>query len=393
MEWKRREPLQPCQRHLEQRATSGAPAGGKAVWAGNAMIVWGSAGGGRYNPGSNSWTPISTSGAPALAAPPLVWTGGEVIAWEAASAGSTHRRPTRWRPMAAHDAHGSILVWSGSAFLVGPTAASSVESYDPATDTWLPLDDGYQFPNGPSGVWTGTHLIVWGGTDQRCGGRPLNAGSRFDPAANMWTATGTNGGPRSGSDAILATPLGLIDWNGYSFTGLYDLTLDAWHTVDAPVSGGAVCTGSSKSFGGMARREADSISSMIRWTSIPADGPSSYSVVLWTGQDVLAWEPHGGATFDPVANAWAPVPGYELNGTGVWAGDRLIVYGPTGGVRLNPATSTWQPVSSAGAPTIPNSVVSRPATRWWSGADKTPAVQPTRAPSTTPRRTPGAQCR
>ena len=335
--------------------TSGAPAGGKAVWAGTAMIVWGSAGGGRYNPASDSWTPISTSGAPALAAPPLVWTGSAVIAWGGGFGGIYTPATDSWRPMAPHDAHGSVLIWTGTAFLVGPTALGPIEKYDPASDTWSPLADGYEFPNGPSAVWTGTYLILWGGATSG-GGRPLNTGERYDLAANTWTSTGTNGGPRYGGDAILATPLGMIDWNGYNFTGIYDLTLDAWHAVGAPVSGGAVCTGSEVIWwDGTSGGRLDLLDDS--WTSIPADGPPSYSTFLWTGQNVLAWEPHGGATFDPVANAWAPVPGYEIGGTAVWAGDQLIVYGPTGGVRLNPATSTWQPVSSVGAPTIGNSAV------------------------------------
>ena len=58
-------------------STANAPRGRilhGAVWTGSEMIVWGGGGGsgqgdyfntgGRYNPGSDSWTPTSTSNAP-----------------------------------------------------------------------------------------------------------------------------------------------------------------------------------------------------------------------------------------------------------------------------------------------------------------------------------------
>ena len=68
-----------------------------AVWTGSEMIVWGGVDsgsylntGGRYNPGTDSWTATSTTSAPA--APILhtaVWTGSEMIVWGGWDAGST----------------------------------------------------------------------------------------------------------------------------------------------------------------------------------------------------------------------------------------------------------------------------------------------------------------
>ena len=54
------------------------------------MIVWGGANdggvflntGGRYNPGTNSWTATSTTGAPTgRLLTTAVWTGSEMIVW------------------------------------------------------------------------------------------------------------------------------------------------------------------------------------------------------------------------------------------------------------------------------------------------------------------------
>src|SRR5262249_3199385 len=74
-------------------STTNAPtarSGQTAVWTGSQMIVWGGADfvgffntGGRYNPGTNSWTATSTSNATARTSHQAVWnwTGSEMIVW------------------------------------------------------------------------------------------------------------------------------------------------------------------------------------------------------------------------------------------------------------------------------------------------------------------------
>jgi N-acetylneuraminic acid mutarotase len=64
------------------------------------MIVWGGSGsggflndGGRYNPAGNSWTAMSTTGAPAARAlHTAVWTGTVMIVW--GGAGSSYLNDT-----------------------------------------------------------------------------------------------------------------------------------------------------------------------------------------------------------------------------------------------------------------------------------------------------------
>src|SRR2546423_9595213 len=60
-----------------------------AVWSGSAMIVWGGYNfdgqlntGGRYNPGTDSWTATSAANAPtARYGHTAIWTGSEMIIW------------------------------------------------------------------------------------------------------------------------------------------------------------------------------------------------------------------------------------------------------------------------------------------------------------------------
>jgi hypothetical protein len=66
-----------------------------AVWTGSEMIVWGGSApggvfntGGRYNPATDSWTATSTTNAPTGRwLHRVVWTGSEMIVWGGAECG------------------------------------------------------------------------------------------------------------------------------------------------------------------------------------------------------------------------------------------------------------------------------------------------------------------
>ena len=142
-----------------------------AVWTGNEMIVWGGTGagfvgyfntGGRYNPGTDSWTATSTTNAPSVRyLHTAVWTGSEMIVW----GGDTRQ----------------------DAYHTGGR-------YNPGTDSWTDTS----IVNAPSGrgrhtvVWTGTKMIVWGGFD---GADDLHTGGEYNPSTDSWTATSTTNAP------------------------------------------------------------------------------------------------------------------------------------------------------------------------------------------------------
>ncbi len=68
-----------------------------AVWTGSEMIVWGGFDGiggighhpitgGKYNPGTDSWTAISTTNGPSVrTGHTAIWTGSEMIVWGGAN--------------------------------------------------------------------------------------------------------------------------------------------------------------------------------------------------------------------------------------------------------------------------------------------------------------------
>ena len=89
--------------------------------------------GGRYNPGTDSWTATSTTNAPAQRYEhAAVWTGSEMIVW-----GGTD---------------------TSNYFNTGGR-------YNPETDSWIDTTTT-NAPSGrsnPSAIWTDNEMIVWGG--------------------------------------------------------------------------------------------------------------------------------------------------------------------------------------------------------------------------------------
>ena len=338
----------------------GAPTGGQAAWTGTEMIVWGVSGGARYDPLGDTWRPMSTTGVPPQAGFPLVWTGNEVIAWGGYGSGVGglyNPANDSWRPMAPNGhnvSNPARLVWNGTELIVAATFDDPLLGYDPRTDTWREIGVGASFRRGATVVWTGTLLIGWGGSDG--GGSPRNQGARVDIVRGIETPTGTNGGPGNWETSMLATPTGALIWDGSHPTEIYDFVLDAWRTIDAPVFGGAIWTGSEVIWGdSTSGGRLDVVDDS--WRSLPPGAPATSPVLVWTGDEAIFWSTTGGAMLDPLSDSWVSIPGYAVSGTSVWAGGKLIVYRPGGGASFDVPSSTWRPISTAGAPAASGPVV------------------------------------
>jgi N-acetylneuraminic acid mutarotase len=179
-------------------STSGAPAARldhTAVWTGTKMIVWGGDDtslsfntGGLYDPGSNTWAATTTSGAPAVrTAHTAVWTGTKMIIW-------------------------------GGIDTSGFTYLNTGGQYDPSGDSWTATTTigAPEVRSGPTAVWTGSRMIVWGGAN---GFTFWNSGGVYDPVGDGWTATTTAGAPagRAGHTAVW-TGTKMIVWGGFYVT-------------------------------------------------------------------------------------------------------------------------------------------------------------------------------
>ena len=181
-----------------------------AIWTGGEMIVWGGrafiqgsfAGtdtGGRYDPASDSWSPVNTDGISPKEDHTAVWSGNEMIVWGGyTDTGGRYDPGTdTWRPTSQDGAPsartGNVAAWTGSEMIIwgGMTPAGtplgSGARYNPSTDTWIAMS-GDSAPTSRMNavhLWTGSELIIWGGSDNQHvqydtnGRRPLRPGDRY----------------------------------------------------------------------------------------------------------------------------------------------------------------------------------------------------------------------
>jgi Galactose oxidase, central domain len=240
-----------------------------AVWTGSEMVVWGGLNpvtgdvlsGGRYNPGTNSWEPTSTTNAPsARRSHTAVWTGSEMIVWggfddgsfiflntggrynpgtDSWTATSTTNAPTARTGHTAVWTGSEMIVWGGEDF---SNPFNTGARYNPGTDSWTATTttDAPTARTGHTWVLAGSEMIVWGGFDFN---RQLKTGAKYNPGTDSWTATSTRNAPaRRWLHTAVWTGSEMIVWGGglpnpFNSGGRYDPSTDSWtatSTLNAP---------------------------------------------------------------------------------------------------------------------------------------------------------------
>jgi N-acetylneuraminic acid mutarotase len=341
-----------------------ARGGHSAIWTGTEMIIWGGCRtgstsfcglqtGGRYNPTTDTWTPTSITNAPnARSRHTAVWTGSKMIVW----GGCQHRSNNQcltinsggvydpvsdtWTLTSSTNAPTArashTAVWTGSEMIVwGGTNNSDGGRYNPAIDTWTPTS----LVNAPSprvnhtAVWTGSEMIIWGGSSFN-GQGPLNTGGRYNPANDTWTPTNTAGAPAP----------------RYNHTAV-------WTGTEMIVWGGDLGDASpGTNTGGRYNPSTDS------WTPTNTAGappPRALHRAVWTGSIMIVWSSadnnKASGRYNPATDSWQPtdtndsVPA-SSDMKGVWTGTEMLVWGGFGG-GYNPATNSWRTISTLNAPT------------------------------------------
>jgi hypothetical protein len=285
-----------------------------AVWTGSEMVFWLSgAGGARYDPAADTWSPITTLGAPLATMDRFirasaVWTGLEVLIWDFVPTSSSSGRYTpwsdSWRPM-SHDGEpvavcaslGQSTIWTGSEMIVwAGNASAAAARYDPVQDRWRPLSS----VGAPAGrcyaatVWTGREMILWGGSST------LAEGGRYDPVTDTWRPISTIGAPIEPYPAGVWTGTEMIVFGLNSIGGRYRPDLDRW-TATAPTLTSSTTpsfqaglwTGTrALFFDGLRRRLWLYDPTCDRWAlgSRVDSPPSTFNpAVGWTGTEMLVW--------------------------------------------------------------------------------------------------------
>ena len=105
-----------------------------------------------------------------------------------------------------------MIVWGGG----GHGLLNTGGRYNPVSDSWtatstvnVPAARNYH-----TAVWTGSEMIVWGGSG--CGGNCIwNTGGRYNPTTDSWIATSTTNAPAARFDhSALWTSSEMIIWGG-----------------------------------------------------------------------------------------------------------------------------------------------------------------------------------
>ncbi len=244
-----------------------------ALWTGTEMIVWGGYynesgwhylnDGGRYNPATDTWMPISTVDAPiARAFHSAVWTGSEMIVWGGESGQAALNTGGRYNPATNTWSSTSTLnapsprswlaaVWDGNEMIVwgGQNAGSSFDTggkYDPWTDAWSPISTTNAPPprGNVQGVWTGNEMIVWGGQHAESPYELFNIGGKYNPVTDSWVLTPTENAPTGRADGFTLVWAGgeMVVWGGNDGSptntgGRYDPATNTWTATlltDAP---------------------------------------------------------------------------------------------------------------------------------------------------------------
>lgn len=247
------------------------------------------------------WAPVGQSLSPSKRqGHSAIWTGSRMIVWGGTAAGSF---PTSGGPLA-----------DGGAYL-------------PATDQWQPIAPSFLTPRSNHvAVWTGSKMIVWGGFT---GASSLRDGGIFDPSSNTWTELPADGPNwRSGMRGHW-TGIEMLVWGGASSEG--------------PAGGGA--------FNPETRT----------WRLIAqSDAPTAGANSVWTGTDLLIWNPGNGWRYNLASESWDRLPdeGSPVTITGhaaVWTGAELLVLGGGGsffepptnfqGGAYSPTTGQWRAIA------------------------------------------------
>jgi hypothetical protein len=244
-------------------------AGATAVWTGQEVVAWGGWGleayqypvdALRYDLAADSWSVASEIDAPAgRMNHTAVWTGAEIIVWGGATAdqfgtfdflaegGRYDPTTDSWQPMSEVAAPlprmfqqavwtgAEMIVWGGTNYNLEWGSIDAGARYDPTADEWSPMSTA----DSPSqrfdfaSAWTGSDFFVWGGYGS-VGPRewgPLGDGAMYDPAADVWHPITTEGAPEPTQRLFAAHIDGVVLIYGTGVIARYDPQSDAW--IDA----------------------------------------------------------------------------------------------------------------------------------------------------------------
>ena len=257
----------------------------------------------------------------------VAWTGRELLIWGGEScAGAScpndlsphladgaayNAANDAWRtmaksPLSAREAAATVwtgtemLVWGGTA---GPDLLADGAAYNPAEDTWRRLAGAPLSPRTASAaVWSGRELVVWGGSETA-------DGAAYDPATDRWRPLST--APLAGRSAPVSAWTGreMVVWSGSRLGdgAAYDPATDRWRTIAA---------------------------APLRGRYAPASVWTGRELLVWGGDSDQSFVADDGAAYDPATDRWRTIPRAPVApraaAAAVWTGQEMVIWGGIG---------------------------------------------------------------
>lgn len=237
----------------------------------------------------------------------------------------------------------AIVLWIGAIRLGGCSSDRPAQPPPSARGLWKPIAAARSARVGHTTVWTGTAVIVWGGScfDSMSLIGPCATGERYDPQADRWSPMSTAGAPgaRFGHTAV---------WTGSEML------------LAGGNCGQEVCADSAYAYS-PGRDE---------WRQLPRDTRmaryghgaiwSGTEMVVWGGSDQTSLHLIGsGLAYSPGKDAWRPLavagePSARHLHAAVWTGSTMVIWGGEGpdlrtlsdGARYEPSIDAWTAIAS-----------------------------------------------
>jgi hypothetical protein len=293
----------------------------------------GKAAGAAYNPATGTWRGLPPTPGPAQTMEggyTAVWTGRELLGGGLGLNAAYNPATNRWRPLGEWRGNGNgVVVWTGRQVLTWGGGccddySSSGSTYTPETDTWERLPQAPLAGRHTTGAWTGRELIVAGGTGRSENGNAIDYrafadAAAYNPSTHTWRRLPPMPEPRAGATATwTGTEVLVVGGSGpsskvrpyvrlHTDAVAYNPATNRWRRL--PAMGDTGRTEHSATWTGR---------QLLVW------GGRTLRDGSWT-------TPRHGVAYDPVSNRWSAMPKSVLAGridhVAVWTGSQLLIWG------------------------------------------------------------------